>query len=611
MALFIGARFDARISTMVALPSLLLSIICGIVPIDPFCDGLRKTMAMIFLFISFFLLPINYLFFLEYKDNFNQWIFGAIYDDFGAVLKTTCFEYPIFTLFTISFLIISITLYIGVRFLRDTWITEGFINQKIANAPLKVVMTSIILVLFLFAIRGSAGKRPIQRKDAGITNNAFLNKFILNPYSALRYTIKDTCKLFSAKGFREYLPEGDVQKAAKLFFHETKSLPDLDAYMKKYAKGHGTVSPRHIFAIVMESFDSWPLMEKHKAFNLLPNFRRLGKEGILIKAFLPAGNGTMTTFASLVTGIPDVGVFTNYQKSAGKPFATTMAAQFKKLGYEVNLFYGGYLSWQRIGDFCMAQGFDNIYGGGNMDVWSNNEWGVEDNELFDFVLKTLDDDKPTFNLLLSTSNHPPYDLPIYDLGFEYRQIPENLKTEYDGDIPIKVFGHLWYSDMVLAEFIRRAEQELSCPLFAITGDHWSRKYLNSQPTLYECSSVPLLLYGKKVLNDIPAPEHLAGSHIDIMPTLIELSAPEGFEYFSMGSNLLDPERRQIGFGRNKLITPDFIISKKGEMELLPFAEVDAVAPSVDELKILLDAYYGVGWWRIMRGPKMQFFPIDV
>ncbi|MGA1875922.1 MAG: LTA synthase family protein, partial [bacterium] len=601
MALFIGTRFDAQISGIVVLPPLLCSIMCGFVRLDRFCDGLRKIMAMIFFFLSSFLLPVNYLFFLEYKDNFNQWIFGAIYDDFGAVLKTTYSEYPLLPLFIISFMIMAMILYFSLKFLQDPWMSHEFLKNKVTDTLVKVLMTCIILLLFVFAVRGSVGTRPVQRKDVAVTHDALLNKCILNPYSALTYTIKDTYKLFSAKGLQEYLPDGDVQKAAQLFFHRTESFPDLHGYMKKIAKGRSTTFPQHIFFIVMESLDSWPLMEKYKAFDLLPNFRCLGKEGILIRAFLPAGTGTMSSLAALITGIPDVGVFTNYQKSARKPFATSMATQFKKLGYEVNLFYGGYLSWQRIGDFCLAQGFDNTYGGGDMEAWSNNEWGVEDNELFEFVLKTLRNDKLTFNLLLSTSYHPPYDLPIYDLGFEYRQIPESLRTAYDGDIPIHVFGHLWYSDKVLAQFIRRAEQKFPFSLFAVTGDHWSRRFLHSQPTSYECSSVPLLLYGKEVLHDIMVPEKIAGSHIDVVPTLIELSAPEGFEYFSMGGNLLDFERLQIGLGKNKLITPDFIISSQGEVELLPFAKGSARVPRVDTLKVLLHAYYGVGWWSIMRG----------
>jgi hypothetical protein len=35
---------------------------------------------------------------------------------------------------------------------------------------------------------------------------------------------------------------------------------------------------------------------------------------------------------------------------------------------------------------------------------------------------------------------------------------------------------------------------------------------------------------------------LAGAHIDLVPTLVELCAPAGFEYSSFGGNLLDPMR---------------------------------------------------------------------
>ncbi|NVM21351.1 MAG: sulfatase-like hydrolase/transferase [Desulfobacterales bacterium] len=601
LALAIGTRFDSFVSGYVVLPCLIFSIISGIVGIDRICNGLRRTVAVVFLSLSSLLFVVNYLFFIEYKDNFNQWIFGVIYDDFGAVVKTTWAEYPLFTLSAVAFLTIAVIIYVSLKFLRDPWLGEEFVTEKFKNTAVKVLSTAFLLVLFVFAIRGSVGKRPVALRDAGITPDVFLNKLVLNPYSALVYAIEHYHKLSTAKGIREYLPDGDIEKAAQLFFNKNESLPDLDAYMTRRAKGYNGLPPRHVFLIVMESFSSWPLLKKYESFDLLPNCKQLGKKGILVKAFLPAASGTMTSLAALVTGLPEVGVFTNYQESARRPFPTSIAVQFKKLGYQTNLFYGGYLTWQRIGDFCGAQGFDNVYGGGNMGAWSNNEWGVDDGVLFEFILKTLRSDNPSFNLILSTSNHPPYDLPVHELGFSYEQIPKNLRTEYDGDVPLKVFGHLWYSDKVIGEFVYEIEQTLPCPVFAITGDHWSRKFLNSKPSLYERSSVPLLLYGKEVIKSPTSFERLAGSHLDIMPTLIELSAPQGFEYFSVGSNLLDFDGQRIGLGVKKIITPDFVMDKTGKIELLPFAQSGAVALDIEKMKTLLNAYCGVGWWRIMKG----------
>ena len=267
----------------------------------------------------------------------------------------------------------------------------------------------------------------------------------------------------------------------------------------------------------------------------------------------------MTSLAAILTGLPDVGVFTNYRPEARQPFPTSIATQFKRLGYETHFYYGGYLSWQRLYDFCKSQGFDAIHGGGDMGAWQLKEWGLDDHIMFDFISSRLSDDKPTFNIILTTSNHSPYDIPVYEWGFPYREMPDSLKDKYDGELPMSVFGHLWYSDKVLARFIRRTEKQLPGTVFAVTGDHRSRKYLSRRYTRYERRSVPLLLYGKPFIPEGIAGDSIAGSHMDIMPTLIALCAPEGFTYYSLGTNLLDPRRRQIGFGVHAAITPDFIM----------------------------------------------------
>jgi phosphoglycerol transferase MdoB-like AlkP superfamily enzyme len=102
------------------------------------------------------------------------------------------------------------------------------------------------------------------------------------------------------------------------------------------------------------------------------------------------------------------------------------------------------------------------------------------------------------------------------------------------------------------------DRRLPRALFALTGDHWSRRFLlNRAPTFWERSAVPLPLYGPSVLGRVRPPESPVGGHLDIAPTLIELAAPAGFAYHSLGENLLAPKRR-LGLGLERIVGPDFI-----------------------------------------------------
>lgn len=602
LAFFTGLRFDGRISMLSLIPSLLLSISSGFVEVSSLCTKVRAWTARVVLLLNIIIFSVNYMFVTEYKDTFNQWVFGAVYDDFGAVLKSAWSTYPVVTIVLVAALFYVLAVKIVLRVIQTPLVSDS--RQAFQGRPvaLKVVATTLVLCLMTFTARGSVVDRPVQLKDASVTRDTFLNRMVLNPWSALRYTVKHQRMVSSAKGIESILPSGDIHGAVDTFLGGSGG-GNLDEAMRRTSQGAGAVRPRHIFFFVMESMDSWSTLESYRAMNLMPEVMRLGHEGLWVRSFISAAHGTIGSMSAIITGLPDVGVVTNYQPSAQRPFATSLAPQFKALGYETNLFYGGYLSWQRLEDFATSQGFEHCYGGNHMGDWlKGNEWGVDDGDMFDFMLRQLDAETPTFNLILSTSYHPPYDLDVYGKGFPLKEIPAELAPVYDGKVAMAKFGHLWYADHELGRFVREAEKTFPRALFAITGDHWSRKFLNEHPSLYESRSVPFVLYGKEVLAGVKLGEGVAGGHLDIMPTLLDLAAPAGHSYCSLGSSLLDPRRRQVGIGRGMMVTPGYMISGN-KVERLPYAE-EALAPDPVEAARLVRSWRALGWWRIMKGREL-------
>lgn len=115
----------------------------------------------------------------------------------------------------------------------------------------------------------------------------------------------------------------------------------------------------------------------------------------------------------------------------------------------------------------------------------------------------------------------------------------------------------------------------------------------------------MILYGSKVFDGIEIPDRIAGSHLDILPTIIERIAPEGFQYFALGNNLLDPESRQIGLGADIAITADVIRSINGKkpLEGLPWKSSDLSQIDIQYLDDLYNALHGVAWWRVMKGSE--------
>src|ERR1019366_6130742 len=141
---------------------------------------------------------------------------------------------------------------------------------------------------------------------------------------------------------------------------------------------------------------------------------------------------------------------------------------------------------------------------------------------------------------MSTSYHPPFSVDLEAEGCPLKALPPELAQKYKASAEdLRILGHLWYSDRCVGEFARKAQSRLAHPLFATTGDHYSRRCLNPHPTIFQRRAVPLVLIGPDILPPPPQPGPMAGSHLDILPTLIELAAPAGFVYHAFGRNLLD------------------------------------------------------------------------
>lgn len=615
LAMLIGVRFDLRITAMVIAPSLLLSLACLFIDIGAAARRVRRAVLTLFMSVTVFIGAIDIAYFGEYHDQFNHWVLGAVFDDLRAVLITAWKEYPVlWGLLGLSAAAATLV-YVAGRWIMRCSERPGLIERLTGGQVLRIFAIVLLIVGYAFAVHGSVTNRPVQQKDAAITSDGFLNSTVLNPYSALRYAIVDYLRLSSASGLSVYLPDGNIHAAAQLVAGDDRPIRTLDDALRHVAAGPKGVPPRHIFVLVMESYDAWPMLEQYASLGLCENVKRLGAQGIMFPAFLPVSTGTMVSFAPIITGLADPGVLTNYQPSARQPYASSIAPIFKRLGYETNVFYSGFLSWQRIGDFCEDQGFDHVYGGGDIGSWVHtNEWGVDDGDLLDFVVKTIDDDRPSFNVILTTTFHPPYDIDVHAKGYPLREVPAHLRETFkDSNITLEELGHLWYSDQSVGRFADQATDKFTGSLIAVTGDHWSRRFIGARPTLYERSSVPLVLYGPGVLDDVQRPEPTAGSHLDIVPTLIELAAPRGFEYHAIGRDLLATGHQPLGFGRAHVIGPDFIMSTEagGATEAIPGRSLPTPTPDRDKLLRRHAAGQALSWWRIMRGTELPDTPATI
>ena len=603
-----GVRYDGMAATYSILPPLLLSIISGFVDLRSLERRLRNLLGALFIVLTTALAVVTLVYFKEYNDQFNHFIFNLYYDDTKAILSTIWAGYHVIPGLIAISVLSTLLLNLHKRFMASSVLENRILKTRL-RPPFRVIACLLSAVLCVIALRGSYGHRTAKLEDAAVTQDIFLNKAVLNPYSSLMYAYGTHRKMhYIMGGLNSYIPDGNVRKAAQALFNDARSLKNLDDYLKKTVTGHRNKKPKHIFLVVMESYDAWPLMSKYASLGLTRELTAISRDGIHVKYFLPASDGTASSLSALISGLPDANVVTNYQKSSEKPYPSSIAESFKRLGYRTRFFYGGYLSWQKIGDFMKSQGFEDIYGAAHIGTWaSHNEWGVEDESLFNFILQTVRQSasKPSLNVIMTTSYHPPYELDVYKKGFPLTRVPDDLAPEFDGSVTLKMLGHLWYTDRCVGDFVRSAELKFEDALFAFTGDHFGRKYINLHPGRFEASAVPFILYGKKILKNISPPAGPVGSHIDIAPTLIELSAPKGFIYYAIGRDILRSGPVRFGMNRDNMIGSDFLFDVENQkFHPLPGRTLPKRLPDPKELTLLHDRETGIAWWRIIRGEKL-------
>jgi phosphoglycerol transferase MdoB-like AlkP superfamily enzyme len=600
----LALAFDVSIATYALLPSLILTVLGFFVPMRVWPGRVRRGLTALVLVLCAVAFATDTPFIAEYNDQFNHWIFGMVYDDRRAILLTVWHTYPVVTGLLVGAILTAGAIWAVTR-LWQAASARMPVPGRPATVWGRVLAVVLILAVAFAGLRGSLGRRPIQIKDAAVTGDAFLNRLVPNPFRALRAAIADHRKLQSERGIEQFVPDRNIRAAAQAVYPGARDAADLDAALMRTAPGPMGAKPAHVFVVVMESLDSWSRQPPYSELRLTEGLNALAREGIEAGAFVPAGDGTMKSLGAILCGLPYAGVFVNYQPQVRAGVPTAPAPIFKSLGYRTRFFYGGYLSWQRLGEFCREQGFEEIYGGDRMAArLSGDEWGIPDEALFDFILAHTGSE-PTFNVIMSTSYHPPFSVDVEARGFDVaaRQahpLCRDLTREQ-----LRILGHLWYSDQALTRFVTAAQQKLERPLFAITGDHMSRRlFVETRPPLFASVAVPFVLSGREVLAGVPRPaQPLAGSHNDILPTLIEWVAPAGFRYAAFGRNLLAAGREQVGFGCGVVMGPGFVVNAfdPGRTEDLKGGPGPAEV-SGPTLALRYRQIHALAWWRAMQGP---------
>lgn len=552
----------------------------------------------------------SFPFYRQFHANFNQMLFTGANDDLYALLITMVQQYYLPVRLAGALLLAYVLWRILRAFLDNEFFENLFVGMRLPRLVrwlgrlAFLYLTYIVVLLGIFG--GSLGwQTSVNWENAGVTKDEFLNEAILDNVQACYRAYSLNERMLACNGLD--FTTDDIRTLAAKLANKPADTDDLDVYLTREAQGAQIEKPKQVVVIVSESFANWPLLDKYKDIPISQGMRSLIAEDDTdyCPTFLPNGASTVSAVTGVVTGFADANLYlTTMPESFAAPYPTASAPQMQKLGYDTNFWYAGPSTWERIGAFTQAQGFAHFYSRGDFGDVPGSVWGCEDEVLYEKVLAGLDADTPSFNVVLNASNHSPYDLDLDAKGFDREAVREALPEDHQQDEELlKELGHYWYADRELAKFVKEIKEKCPDSLIVIVGDHADRYNIGKTPTTYERYGIPFIITGRGIHKGTLLPDS-AGSQIDIMPTIYELIAPQGFSYMSVGSSLTRTNRQGVNYG---FFITRHAIGKADTVPLVPESVDGGEAPGLDQqaMEDYINAVRSISWWRPKYGPMLD------
>ncbi len=532
-----GFRFDLKVSAVAGF--LLLLVL-------PWVSGKvqgRIAAGVAFLYVMLSLVNLHYFGF--YKTPIDSLVFGLVEDDTTAVLQTIWRDFPvIWTLLLAAVLTVGSVAFhrVLVRRLRPDTVLQTH------HAAIKLVLAIVVFFALLFAGKGTIREMALQRQHLTVTTSQFLNDMVPNGPIALKYAwdsrgasqnLQNPLAGLKAMGF------DSAQAAAQVLGLPHGSDAEIKAALTAHEALPAGTPKKNLVFFLMESWSAEPMLYQGPKFDVLGRLAPTLDKACHFSNFDSAHAGTHPSLEAILFSTPitpltlgDVG---------RKPIPWAIPKVVKDAGYQTLFVTSARSGWRDLNRVLAVQGFDEVvdantlkeqYPDANLGIW-----GVWDSYVFKYLAKRLaaqPADKPIFVFVLTSTNHPPYDLPA-----DYQRVPRDMaqwKGETTSDTLLLNLDSYHYAADLLGGFVQDVQKGplKSHTIVAATGDHNVRSFgmYAEAPRRYLQRQVPFVIWGEGLGGPQCGPQQaLPASHRDMFNTLLPLVGVNG-PYINAGRNLL-------------------------------------------------------------------------
>ena len=401
-----------------------------------------------------------------------------------------------------------------------------------------VVFSCAILFLCIIAARGGFGSRPLSSTLAyENTSNQLLVELTKNNCYSLFQGAQTLISEVQKEDHVLNLPKLKFAKpiVKKLYFQDTDTSLGLESNpLWRRKKTPIERKKMNVVFIVMES-----MAGKHVGAlgypysSQTPNLDALCREGLFFSKMFAVGARTNKGMIGTLSGYPGLCQSPVIASKLAEGNFLTLPGIFQRRGYKTVFIYGGRPTFDNMDKFLTKGGIEQIIGQNQMPTKNPYIWGAPDEFIFQKAIEAFDKmgNRRFFGLILTVSNHPPFEVP----SGRVRMLPPDSDEN-------KIINATSYADWALGRFFRNAHSTkwFKNTIFVLVSD--SGRAVTLDKTLGVDAvgfRIPCLIYAPGLIP--PEEIDVVASQTDIAPTLLSLMGGE-FEHCFFGRNLLTVPR---------------------------------------------------------------------
>lgn len=374
----------------------------------------------------------------------------------------------------------------------------------------RLVALPFVAAVLLFTARGATLGRALNRSQANFTESHLVNELVPNALFTLSCAVADLRLERSPRDLYGDMPVAEVlERVRRRSGLPTEVLRAELPTLHQPPPVAALARPLNLVVVLEESLGA-QFVASLGGRPVTPNLEALAREGLWFTRMYATGTRTVRGLEGVICGFPPSPSSSVVKLGLSQTGFFSMAGLLASQGYATDYLYGGKKEFDNMDKFLRSTGFQSTV---SQDDFQDPEfvatWGVSDEDLFRKAdeIFAAHGEKPFFALILTTSNHTPFEFPdgkieLYD--------PEKATRN----------NSVKYADFALGELFRQARTRpyFERTVWVIVADHDTRAPSDELIPLQHFH-IPALILGPGVE---PRQETRIASQIDLMPSALHL-----------------------------------------------------------------------------------------